>query len=302
MSAPLASTRLAATPGVERILETVHILGESPVWSVREQALYWVDVRAPSLHRWHPGTRAAQAWPMPSLIGAVVLSSRGGVLVALQSGIARFDPGTAALEPLIAPEPASLGNRLNDTKVDRAGRLWTSTMRDFGAAVTGALYRVDEQRFVTRMLDQLRVPNALGWSPDDRTMYFADTRDGRLRAYAFDAATGTLGAMRVLVEAGTVPGNPDGATVDAAGCVWSARYGGGCVVRITPRGEIDRVVALPVTQATSCAFGDADLRTLYVTTAYQKLTDEERRAQPDAGALFALRVDTPGLPEPECSL
>ena len=239
---------------------------------------------------------------MPALIGAVVLSAAGGVLVALATGVARFDPTTASLRALVAPEPAAAGNRMNDSKTDRAGRLWSSTMRDFGAAASGALYRIDPPANATRVLDGLIVPNALAWSPDDRTLYFADTRDGRLRAYEFDAASGSLGAMRVLLPAGAVPGNPDGATVDADGGVWNARFGGSRVVRITPGGIVDRVIELPVSQPTSCALGDADLRTLYITTAHQRLDADALRAQPDAGALFAVRVDTPGLPEPECRL
>jgi sugar lactone lactonase YvrE len=133
-------------------------------------------------------------------------------------------------------------------------------------------------------------------------MYFADTPDGRLRAYAFDPDDGRPGAMRILVDAGVLPGRPDGAAVDAAGCIWSARYEGGAVARVTPEGAIDRVLAIPATRVTACTFGGPDLRTLYVTTARQKLSAAELAAQPLAGAVFALRVDTPGLPEPRFAL
>ena len=286
---------------VERVLEAVHILGESPVWCAREQALYWVDLRAPALHRLDPATQRTTQWAMPQLIGAVVVSARGGLLVAMESGVYRFDPATGSTNALVAPETPSHGNRMNETKADRRGRLWTSTMRDFGAAVTGSLYRIDADLRVERILSEIRVPNAIAWSPDDRTMYFADTRDERLRAYEFDSASGTLGAMRILVEAGVLPGRPDGATVDAEGCVWSARFGGGCVARITPGGKIDRVLAMPVSQVTSCAFGDGDLRTLYITTARQRLSDEQVQQQPRAGALFAVRLEVCGVPEPECA-
>jgi len=152
------------------------------------------------------------------------------------------------------------------------------------------------------VLTGLRVPNALCWSPDDGTMYFADTRDGRLRAYAWNRERGTIGAMRVLVDDGVLPGAPDGAIVDAEGCVWNARYGGGAVARLTPDGVVDRVVPLPVPNVTSCALGGADLCTLYVTTARQRMTAGELAAMPTAGAVFALRVPTPGLPEPRCTL
>jgi sugar lactone lactonase YvrE len=276
-------------------------LGESPVWSVDEQALYWVDVRAPALFRLDASTGAVSTWTMPSLIGAVVLRAGGGVLVALQSGVHAFDAATGDCTLLVAPEASDVGHRLNDTKPDRRGRLWTSTMRDFGATATGALYRVDADLAARRVLGDLRVPNALCWSPDDRTFYFADTRDGRLRAYAYDDATGALGAMRVLVEDGVLPGRPDGATVDADGCIWNARFAGGIVARITPDGALDRVVALPVPNVTSCAIGGADLRTLYVTTARQGMSEEALAGSPGAGALFAVRLPAPGLAEPACA-
>jgi sugar lactone lactonase YvrE len=287
---------------VERVHDSTQTLGESPVWSVREQALYWVDVRGPALFRLDPVSRALSQWPMDALIGAVVQSAHGGLLVALATGVFRFDTRNAVATPAVAVEPPASGNRMNDSKVDRHGRLWTSTMRDFGAAVTGALYRLTSPRDVTCVLTDICVPNSIAWSPDDRTMYFADTRDGRIRAYAFTARTGELGDMRMLVDAHVVPGRPDGATVDADGCLWSARYGGACVARITPAGRVDRMIPLPVTNVTSCAFGDADLRTLYITTARQHLDERALALEPAAGALFAIRLPVGGLPEPECAL
>jgi sugar lactone lactonase YvrE len=286
---------------VERVAAAC-ALGESPVWSVREQVLYWVDLRAPSLQCYDPSAGTHRHWTMPALIGGVVIAADGRLLVALQSGIHRFAPASGALERIVSCEPASAGNRMNDTKSDRCGRLWTTTMRDFGAAPSGALYRIDADLTVTRLADNLRVPNSLAWSPDDSTLYFADTSDGHLRACDFDRDTGGIGPWRVLVEAGALPGRPDGATVDADGCVWSARYGGGAVVRITPDGRVDRVIRVPATQVAACAFGDADLRTLYITTARQRLSEDALASQPDAGALFAVRLDVTGLPEPACVL
>lgn len=287
---------------VERVQDGWQTLGESPVWSVREQALYWVDLRAPALLRLDPVSRALSQWPMDALIGAVVPSTRGDLLVALATGIFRFDTVTGVAITLVAPEPATSANRMNETKADRGGRLWTSTMRDYGAAVTGALYRLTSADDVTRMIADVCIPNGIAWSPDDRTMYFSDTRDGRIRAYAFMPQTGELGDMRILIDADVLPGRPDGATIDADGCLWSARYGGACVARITPAGRVDRVIPLPVSNVTSCAFGDADLRTLYITTARQRLDAAQLAREPCAGALFAMHVPVGGLPEPECML
>ena len=293
MSAPVH-----APPKVERVSEEFDVLGESALWCGREGVLYWVDIRAPALRRLEPQTGDITTWMLPDLCGAVVQAGDDRLLLAMRSGVFTFDTRSQALTPLVAPEPESSGNRLNDSKCDRRGRLWTGSMRDFGLVTTGSLYRIDADLTCTRVLSEITVPNALSWSPDDRTMYFADTPDGRLRAYDFDPEQGSLGAMRVLLDAGVVPGRPGGATVDADGCVWSARYEGGCVARITPQGRVDRIIAVPNSRVTSCAFGGPDLRTLYITTARQKLSADELRAQPLAGSLFAVRVETCGLPEP----
>ena len=290
--------KLETAAAVERVTEGSDLLGESPVWCTREQRLYWVDIRAPALRALDPATGHLLQWTLPDLCGAVALAQGRRVLLAMRTGICAFDLDARAPTPLVQPEPESLGNRLNETRCDRRGRLWTGSMRDYGAATTGALYRITHDLACARVMRDVTVPNALVWSPDDRTLYFADTPDGRLRAYAFDPEEGTLGAMRVLVERDILPGRPDGAAIDADGCLWSARYEGGCVARITPDGRIDRVIAIPATRVTACTLGGAGLRTLYVTTARQKLSQGELVAQPHAGALFALHVSTPGLPEP----
>lgn len=279
-----------------RVSATTQTLGESPVWCARTQVLYWVDVRAPALFRLDPATGETQQWPMPELIGGVALAAEGQLMLGLATGLFLFDPHSACITPYLAPEPIELGNRLNDTKCDRQGRLWTGSMRDFGAATTGSLYRVAQRR-ATRVLTDITIPNGQSWSPDNATLYFADTREGRIRAYAFDAATGELGSMRVLVEAGVLPGRPDGMTVDAEGFLWSARYAGGGIVRIDPDGNVERFLRLPVTQPSSVMFGGRDLDVLYVTTSRQKLTEAEVAKEPLAGALLAVRVDTKGLPE-----
>ncbi|HEY1328183.1 MAG TPA: SMP-30/gluconolactonase/LRE family protein [Casimicrobiaceae bacterium] len=290
----------AATPAsaVERVTDGTDTLGESPIWCAREQLLYWVDIRAPALRARDVRTGALHTWPLPDLCGAVVLTHEQDLVLAMRTGLFRFDPRTASLSRLVQPEPESFGNRLNETKCDRRGRIWCGTMRDYGAATTGSLYRISSDLHCERMVRDITVPNALCWSPDDTTMYFTDTRDGRIRAYAFDADTGSLGAMRVLAERDAAAGRPDGAIVDADGCLWNARYEGGCVLRITPDGRVDRIVSVPASRVTACALGGPDLRTLYITTARQMLTEAQLAEQPHAGAVFALRVPTPGLAEP----
>ena len=281
----------------EVVVACGNILGETATWSVRDQALYWVDIRAPALHRLDPATGTHRSWPMPELCGAVILATQG-VVVALRNRIARFDPSTAKLTPLLQIEPEARDNRLNEAKCDRAGRLWIGSMRDFGAAVTGSLYVVAPDLTLRTVLSDIRIPNSLGWSPDNRIMYFADTGDGTVRRFRFDLATGTIDAPSVLIGP-DVPGRPDGCAVDAEGFIWNARPGEGRVVRVSPDGRVVTSVTVAASQPISCALGGPDLRTLYVTTAKQKLDPDELSRQPGAGHLFAATVDTPGLPDTE---
>lgn len=274
------------------------ILGESPVWCSRERRLLWVDVRAPALRRLNPESGDVESWPLPEVTAAVLLRESGGVILALKSGLHAFDPGTAQLSSLLPIHEGHAENRLNDAKCDRRGRIWFSTMWDFGRRATGALYRLQPDLTVDKVRSDVTIPNAIAFAPDDRTIYFADTPTRRLEAAAFDVRSGEVGPWRVLADESAAPGKPDGATVDAEGFVWNARFGGGCLARFAPDGRLDRLVPLPVSQPTSCAFGGADLATLYVTTATQALDAATLGRQPLAGHVLALDVGVSGLPEP----
>ena len=284
--------------GVEWVVRSCDRLGESPVWNASEQALYWVDSRAPSIRRFHPGTGAMATREMPNVIGSIGLRASGGVVVALQDGFHVLDElEHGALVAIADPERDLPENRFNDGRCDRLGRFWAGTMNDQRRDPTGALYRLDADHRCTKVRDDIIVPNSIAWSPDDRTMYFADTYRSHILAYAFSLADGTLANPRVFVDT-FAGGRPDGSTVDAAGCLWNAEYGGARVVRYTPQGEVDRVIALPVSQPTSCCFGGADLDVLYITSATQRLTPERLAAEPLAGCVLAVRVGVTGLPEP----
>jgi sugar lactone lactonase YvrE len=273
-------------------------LGESPVWSEAEAALYWIDLRAPALRRRVLASGAETHWPpLPELVGSAALRRRGGLVLGLKSGLFGFEPHTGALSRLLAFGEPHEGNRANDARVDRMGRLWCTTMWDFGLHATGSLYRVDADLRFAALRGDLRIPNGLCVSPGGDTLYFCDTPTRRIEAAALDAE-GRPGPWRVLAEADDTPGNPDGATVDAEGFIWNARYGGGTLARFAPDGRLDRLVRLPVSQPSSCAFGGPDLGTLFVTTARQKLSPEALAAEPLAGRVLMLDVGVKGLPEP----
>lgn len=282
---------------VRRVGETSDILGEGPVWDVREQAFYWVDIRGCAVRRYAWATRAVQTWTLPEMVGSLAVRERGGLLLALQSALAFFDPASGALERIAAPEAGRAQMRFNDGKCDRQGRFWAGTMNDSIREPTGTLYRLDPQRGCVAQFNGIRTPNSLAWSPDGRTMYFADSRSQTIHAYPYDTGTGELGVPRAFhtVEP---PAIPDGATVDAEGFLWCALYGGWKVVRIAPDGRIDRSVELPVQQPTSCQFVGPGLDVLFITTAKQRLTEADLAQQPLAGALLAVDVGVKGLPEP----
>lgn len=277
---------------------TVDELGESPCWVAAAGLLYWIDLRAPALHALNPATGAVRTWRMPDLIGAVVGRRSGGVVVAVRRGLYGFDPETAELAPLACVESGPPENRLNDAKCDPAGRIVCGSMWDFGLHTTGGLYRVDAAGVVTQMRSAVTVANAIAFAPDGRTLYFTDTRLGVIEQADYEPATGEIGPWSPFAAADAAPGRPDGATVDADGYLWNARYQGGCLARFAPDGRLDRLIDLPVSQPTSCAFGGCDLRTLYVTTARQKLSAGTLATEPLAGALLAIDVGVAGLIEP----
>jgi L-arabinonolactonase len=281
---------------VRRIGDTSDILGEGPLWDVQEQAFYWVDIRARAVRRYAWATQAVQSWTLPEMVGSLAVRERGGLLLAMQSALAFYDPATGALDHLATPEAGRPQMRFNDGKCDRQGRFWVGSMDDSSREPAGTLYRFDPQRGCVALFNGIRTPNSLAWSPDGRTMYFADSRSQIIHAYPYDTATGEVGTPRVFhtVEP---PAIPDGATVDAEGFVWSALYGGWKVVRIAPDGRIDRTIELPVQQPTSCQFVGPALDVLFITTAKQRLSDAQLAEQPLAGALLAVDVGVKGLPE-----
>jgi sugar lactone lactonase YvrE len=270
---------------------------ESPVWSPDEGALYWLDARRSRIYRYELATGKRHDWPVPARLGAIALR-RGGLIVALKTGIGFLDTSTGSFELLAAPESDQPQNRINDAKLDRAGRFWFGTQDDEGQAETGRIYRFDADRSVTMHDEGFINPNGFAWSPDDRLLYLADSRRKTIYAYDFDLASGSVRNRRPFLTIRAEEPHMDGATVDSKGYLWTTRYGAGFLARYAPDGSIDRRVELPTTHITNVALGGDDLRTLFVTTAAARHTPEQLAAQPLAGAILMLRVDVPGIPEP----
>lgn len=279
---------------ITRVGEQSDVLGEGPTWSARELALYWVSIRLPAVRRYDAASGRVDTFPMPEFVGSLALRASGGLIVALRSRIAAYDPASRALTTLAAPEAHLEHHRFNDGKCDRQGRFWAGTMHDVTRDPVGSLYRLDARGECRAVLNDIRIPNSLAWSGDGRRMYFADSPTRSIRVYDFDPVIGEPGNGREFARV-PEPAIPDGAAIDSEDHLWVAIYDGWRLHRYAPDGTLVRVVELPVQRPTMVAFGGTDLRTLYITTASQKLTAEELARQPLAGALLAMPAGVAGV-------
>ena len=280
---------------VECVWPVGAILGEGPHWSATEQALWFVDIKAPAIHRYHPASGAQQSWPAPARVG-FVLPALGDTLIAgLKTGLHKFNPETGNFTLLHVVEPHAPNNRLNDGFVDSQGFLWFGSMDDNEEEPSGALYQLNDTGCIRRDPGYV-VTNGPAESPDGNVLYHTDTLAGMI--YAFDRTrTGSLSNKRVFTRFAPGSGFPDGPIVDAEGCLWTGVFGGWGLQRYSPQGELLQTIRLPCSAVTKAAFAGDDLKTLYITTAHVALDAEQRRQQPLAGGLFRARVDVPGLPQ-----
>jgi D-xylonolactonase len=271
-------------------------LGEGPMWSAAERAVWFVDIKSKKIHRFDAATGEGRSWDAPAEPGFVLPVAGGGFVAGLKTGLHRFDPRSGEFTLIKQVEPPHLDNRLNDGFVDAAGRLWFGSMHDPETESSGVLYRFERDGNCVPCDTGYCVTNGPAMSPDGKTLYHVDTVGQTI--YAFDVAPdGTLANKRLFARIEQAGAYPDGPIVDQEGCIWLGLFGGWGLVRFAPTGEpIDRI-ELPCANVTKAAFGDDDLRTLYITTAWVGLNDAQRNSQPYAGALFRTRIDTPGLPQ-----
>jgi sugar lactone lactonase YvrE len=271
-------------------------LGEGPLWSREEDVLYWVDIEASRFHRYRPADGSLESFDTGLPVGALGFRASGGLVMATKKGFAFWNAQTQELTFIADPEPDKPEARFNDGAVDRQGCFWAGTL---APGATSSLYRLDPDLTVHTMETGITVSNGIGWSLDDRTMYFTDTRRKMVYAYDYDAATGSIGNRRSFIYTPDEEGSPDGLTVDSEGFIWSVRWGGWKLGRYDPSGKLEREVRLPVQYPTSCAFGGDRLDELYVTSARTRVSEDQIQAQPFAGDLFRLRLGIRGLPEPK---
>lgn len=274
------------------------ICGESPVWVAEEGALYWSDIPGLRFHRHDLASGRNESWAVPEEICSFAPCEGGGFIAALRRGFAWIDPAAGLVRHLGGPRITGDTMRFNDGRCDRSGRhFFAGTMNLPRTDRTGTLFRLASDGSQSRVAGDVLVSNGLAFTPDNRGLYWSDSRSAIVWRFDFDPMTGQAGNQRVFVTPKPEQGRPDGAAVDAEGCYWSACWNGGRLVRWRPDGSVEREIAMPVTNCTMVAFGGPDLRTIFVTSAHDGLDAAQRDREPLAGGLFVLDAPTPGLPE-----
>jgi sugar lactone lactonase YvrE len=287
-------TRVLGAGRVEVAVDAGAEVGEGPLWDDERGELLWVDIPRGRVHRWRPAEAGVETIEVGQPVGAVALRRSADLLLAVRDGFAFWhDEELRMCAPV---EADRRGNRMNDGKCDSAGRFWAGTMALDMRPGAGSLYRLDPDLSVSRLLGELGISNGLAWSLDDRTMYFVDSLAHGIDAFDHEPQAGTISGRRRIIDIPADEGLADGMTIDGQGYLWVALWNGWSVRRYAPDGRLDTVVELPASQITSCTFGGPDLDELFVTSAAEGLTADDRLRQPHAGAVFRVRPGVDGLP------
>jgi sugar lactone lactonase YvrE len=279
---------------VENFLTSQCVLGEGPLWF--EDRLYWFDILDCRLHACDAQGGHYRSWTFDEPFSAAAAAGEGRMLLASASGLWRFETGSGSLTPVTWMEADNPATRSNDGRADRRGGFWIGTMGRHAQRGAGALYRFHRGELV-KLVGGITIPNAICFSRDGRTAYFADSPTRRILRWDLDGEGWPVGAPELFVDLGATAGVPDGAVVDAEDHLWNAHWGVGRLVRYRPDGSIERVVELPVSRPTCPSFGGPGLGTLFVTSAREGMTAEALDAEPQAGDLFRIPIDCPGLAE-----
>ena len=264
-------------------------LGEGPLWSARENALYWVDILGRRLNRLSLADERVDGWDMPDVIGwAIEREDAPGLVAGIGRSVATLTLDPLTITPLATLPDEPEGNRVNDAKADPAGRIWLGTMPFDCARPTGSLYRLERGK-ATRVADGYTIANGPAIAPGGDWMLQTDTAQDTIYRYEINT-DGSLGerAPFIVFEQGW--GHPDGMTFDADGGLWVACWGASCVTRFTPEGKLDRRIALPASQITSCAFAGETLNRMFVTSSGDGVDERE------GGRLFEVDPGCRGLP------
>lgn len=274
-------------------------LGEGIVWDPAERALYWVDINGAALWRHEPARGLSRHWALPQRLACLALADGDRLLLGLADGLyainrAALASGDALSPTLLCQVEATLPTRLNDGRVDRQGAFVFGTKGEAGdGAAIGSFYQYSAAYGLRRLaLPQAAIPNSICFDEAGTTLYFCDSRQPRILCCHYDSATASVGQPRTFVALDVAGASPDGSIVDAEGMLWNAQWGASRVVRYSPAGEVDRVIALPVSQPSCCAIGGEHGDQLYITSAHEDLDAQALAHEPHAGGVFVAALGT----------
>ncbi|WP_082234417.1 SMP-30/gluconolactonase/LRE family protein [Halobacillus massiliensis] len=280
----------------ELVINSQSTLGEGPLWDPEHNHFYWVDIVEKKIHRFNTETNEKEEVLFDSPVGAAAINQKGGLIVALMTGLYELDWKNGNAKLIEDPEVHLPENRFNDGKCDPYGRFWAGTMDEGENKTTGSLYCLDLDGTVTKKLDNLGISNGITWSPDHKYMYFIDTPTGKVVRYNYHMESGDISNPVDVLTFPENSGFPDGMTIDKEGMLWIAHFAGGGVSRWNPEtGEQLAFVDIPAVNVTSCTFGGTNLNELYVTTAKKDMTEEQLSKYPYAGGVFKVKTEIEGI-------
>lgn len=279
------------------IFNSQAILGESPIWSKLEEVLYWLDCLQPAIHCFNPRTATDKVTVLDQIVTSIALYSSTSLLVTTEKGYAFANLITGSLEDLGNPY-ANQAVIFNDGKCDREGRFWSGTAAKDWQSPIGVLFQLSADLVFKPMDKGFILSNGIGFSPDNKYLYFSDSLTHTIYRYDFDLSSGAIANKKSFISIPDSEGLPDGITVDAHGFLWVAMWDGWSINRYDPQGRKVNSIELPIPRPTSVAFGDRNLSTLYITSARMGLSEEQLQQSPFSGNLFAMKTPFKGLPEP----
>ena len=291
---------------VELLDECNNSLGEGITYSSNDNFLYWLDIgNLSKLHKLDLSLKKKEIFELPEIVTATSIRSSDELILATNNGIKLFNTFNKKFESVLNIESQQLLTRSNDGASDSLGRFWFGTMQNNfdknGKSIPineniGKLYKVDTNKKISIVVEELGIPNTFVWSPDNKNFYFTDTLNGTILSYDFELESGELSNKKNFATFDR--GHPDGSTIDTDGCVWNCRWGGSCIVRFTPSGKVDQIIEMPVQNITNCIFGGSDMKTLFITTA----SNEGKNKNDLDGSLFSINLNYQGIEDNKSKL
>ena len=279
------------------LLDTKSVLGEGPVWDLKKQLLFWVDIEGYKLHKYNPSSGKDKSWAFNEMIGAAIPMEKGDLLLAMEKGLTSFDFENEQLTKLGVLENSNPKIRFNDGKVGPDGNLWLGTMDKSCAPEAGNFFQITANLQSSLQISNTSISNGMAWTADKKTFYYIDSPTFEIRAFDFDIKNGGISNPKTVIEVPEQYGSPDGMSIDEEDMVWVAHWGGNCIRRWNPKtNEVLEKIEVDAPHVTSCCFGGPDLKTMYITTARSGLSNKQLKEFPLSGGLFVYESDLKGTP------